>query len=237
MSQPLRRSNPQDRQARAERILDAAAALLQRWGYSRITIDDIAAHAGIGKGTIYLHWKTREELFAAVLHRAAAETFAAVLETIRREPEAILLPRLTQNLFISVMQRPLMRAAFVGDSDLLGKLARSGDRAIDAQQEQAFHDYLRMLMDHGLLRTDLVPDELFYAYDATISGFFFTEQASAQYPLSLERRAELLALTVEHAFGVSAPRQDDIQAATPRVIALLTTIVELYQAQLQLAFT
>jgi AcrR family transcriptional regulator len=33
------------------------------YGYKRVTIDDLAAGAGIGKSTIYLHWKTREALF------------------------------------------------------------------------------------------------------------------------------------------------------------------------------
>ncbi len=52
--------NRPKRQERAERILDAAAALIQRWGYNKTTIDDIAKQAGVAKGTIYLHWKTRD---------------------------------------------------------------------------------------------------------------------------------------------------------------------------------
>src|SRR5579884_3269032 len=57
------------REARAERILDAASELVLRWGYKKTTIDDIAKQAGVAKGTIYLHWKTREELFLALLTR------------------------------------------------------------------------------------------------------------------------------------------------------------------------
>ena len=41
---------------RAGRILDAAAELLLRWGYKRVSIEEIARHAGIGKGTVYLHF-------------------------------------------------------------------------------------------------------------------------------------------------------------------------------------
>ncbi|WP_234322969.1 helix-turn-helix domain-containing protein, partial [Streptomyces sp. NRRL S-350] len=51
------------RQERAERILDTTAELLEQHGYRRVTIDDVASRAGIGKGTVYLHWKTREALF------------------------------------------------------------------------------------------------------------------------------------------------------------------------------
>ena len=55
------------REERADRILDAAANLILRWGYKKTTIDDIAKQAGVAKGTIYLHWKTREDLFVALL--------------------------------------------------------------------------------------------------------------------------------------------------------------------------
>jgi len=54
---------------RAERILDAAAELVLRWGYKRVTIEDVAKRAGIGKGTVYLHFSTRAALFVAVLIR------------------------------------------------------------------------------------------------------------------------------------------------------------------------
>src|SRR5689334_2299686 len=58
---------------RAHRILDAATVLILRWGYNKTTIDDIARQAGVGKGTVYLHWNTREELFAALMKRERVE--------------------------------------------------------------------------------------------------------------------------------------------------------------------
>ena len=57
------------REVRAQRILDAAAALILRWGYQKVTLDDISRQAGVAKATIYLHWKTREELFTALTRR------------------------------------------------------------------------------------------------------------------------------------------------------------------------
>src|SRR6266508_6776089 len=60
---------PPGRQARAARILDVAAELLLRHGYRRVTIDDVARGADVGKGTVYLHWKTRDDLFQAVFER------------------------------------------------------------------------------------------------------------------------------------------------------------------------
>ena len=58
-----------ERKLREERILDAATALLVRWGYRKTTIDDVAREAGVGKGTIYLHWKDKNELFRTAIWR------------------------------------------------------------------------------------------------------------------------------------------------------------------------
>jgi TetR/AcrR family transcriptional regulator, fatty acid metabolism regulator protein len=60
-----------DRQ-RAERerlILDAAEELLAEKGYHEMSIDEIAARVGVSKGTVYLHFSSKEELVLAQLER------------------------------------------------------------------------------------------------------------------------------------------------------------------------
>ena len=66
---PERQSASDERKLREERLLDAATTLLMRWGYRKTTIDDVAREAGVGKGTIYLHWKDKNELFRAAIWR------------------------------------------------------------------------------------------------------------------------------------------------------------------------
>ena len=43
-------------------ILDATDRLLARHGYKKMTIDDLAAEVGIGKGSVYLHFSSKEEI-------------------------------------------------------------------------------------------------------------------------------------------------------------------------------
>ncbi len=43
-------------------ILDAADRLLARYGYRKMTMDDLAQEVGIGKGTVYLHFSSKEEV-------------------------------------------------------------------------------------------------------------------------------------------------------------------------------
>lgn len=45
-----------------EAILDATDRLLARFGYRKMTIDDLAKEVGIGKGSIYLHFTSKEEI-------------------------------------------------------------------------------------------------------------------------------------------------------------------------------
>lgn len=52
-----------------ELILDAADRLLARYGYRKMTIDDLASEVGIGKGTIYLRFKSKEEIVLARVDR------------------------------------------------------------------------------------------------------------------------------------------------------------------------
>jgi AcrR family transcriptional regulator len=52
-----------------ERILDAAERLLGRYGYRKMTVEDIASEAGIGKGTVYLSFPSKEEVVLATVDR------------------------------------------------------------------------------------------------------------------------------------------------------------------------
>src|SRR5438105_14213000 len=51
------------------RILDATDRLLARYGYKKMTIDDLAAEVGIGKGSIYLHFRSKEEVVYSHIDR------------------------------------------------------------------------------------------------------------------------------------------------------------------------
>lgn len=61
-----------DRTEKETRIIESAAVLLDRGEYSDVTVDRIAREAGEAKGTIYLYFRTREDLFIALLERDLA---------------------------------------------------------------------------------------------------------------------------------------------------------------------
>jgi AcrR family transcriptional regulator len=52
-----------------DRILDATESLMGRLGYQKMTMDDIAREAGIGRRTIYVHFPSKEETALATIDR------------------------------------------------------------------------------------------------------------------------------------------------------------------------
>lgn len=64
--QPIRRGR-EKKALRQEQILDAAFEAFAAHGYEAARIDDVARHAGIAKGTIYLYFRHKKQLFRAVV--------------------------------------------------------------------------------------------------------------------------------------------------------------------------
>lgn len=62
------RSSVKQKEVR-EAILDATDSLLSRYGYKKMTIDDLAKEVGIGKGSVYLHFTSKEEIVLSHVDR------------------------------------------------------------------------------------------------------------------------------------------------------------------------
>ncbi len=64
--------------ARPGEILAAALALFGERGFSATRLDDVAARAGVSKGTVYLYYPTKEDLFRAVLRQGLIPNLEAM---------------------------------------------------------------------------------------------------------------------------------------------------------------
>jgi AcrR family transcriptional regulator len=68
--QPVRRGRGRPRDPQTdERIVAAAAALLHRRGFEKMTVDEVAAEAGVGKATVYRRWPSKDDLAVAAMER------------------------------------------------------------------------------------------------------------------------------------------------------------------------
>ena len=56
-----------------EKIVQAAITTFSKYGYDKTRMDDIAESANLGKGTLYLYFKSKEELFYAISENSIKE--------------------------------------------------------------------------------------------------------------------------------------------------------------------
>jgi len=150
-----RQAEPDERQQREERILDAATRLLMRWGYRKTTIDDVAREAGVGKGTIYLHWKDKNQLFSAAIWRESQKTTEDMKQRLAADPDGGLFHRVWTHGMLAIFSNPLMAALMKGDADILQGLMSAFDQKTLNQLFGNAEEYITQLQQAGLIRTDL----------------------------------------------------------------------------------
>lgn len=87
MTEVLEARTETRRRRKAERpqeILEAAFVEFSRNGYAMTTLDRVAEHAGVTKGTIYVYFENKEHLFISMVRevtKAALDTVHEMLET------------------------------------------------------------------------------------------------------------------------------------------------------------
>jgi AcrR family transcriptional regulator len=218
--------------ARVERVLDAAGELLVRWGYQRVTIDEVARHAGIGKGTVYLHFRTKEALFLTVLLRAQAGVAGHMVERAEADPQDVLPARIGSRMYRELNADPVLRALYLADVEMLGRLAHEAAGTIGeltARRNQVLDEHLRLLQEAGCLRADLPLPALRYTFDAVAAGFFLVEgfgRPAGRPVLPVEERADLLERAVAAAVQVPEPPADGLARTAPVIAVLYRSLLE-----------
>src|SRR5438105_7275188 len=216
------------REQRADRILDAAGELMLRWGYNKTTIDDIARYAGVAKGTIYLHWKTREDLFTALMRREYIRLVEDIQQRISGDPEGGTLHGITKHSMLATMKSPLMKAVLLRDTDLLGEWMRKeyANTSFSEQiaQSLALFEHLR---SRGVVGDDIDIRKQVYMLDAITLGFLLIDQYMPDdFKYSDEEVAEMTAETIKRTFEPSQqPDEKTKQEISNTVISSLDNVL------------
>lgn len=74
------------KEARPEEITAAALELFVERGFAATRLEDVAARAGVSKGTVYLYFANKEELFKAVVREGLVSPIAEMKEFVAQFP-------------------------------------------------------------------------------------------------------------------------------------------------------
>ena len=153
-----RRKPRADAQRNRERILEIAKQAFTRSG-SDASLDDIATQAGVGAGTLYRHFPTREALLAAV-YRTEVEKLAAAEKRLAMELAPLEALRAWMLLFVDYIATKKIIApalnAMVGEHS---KVIEAGY----AQIQGAIRALVKRAIDGGEMRSDIDPVDLLKA--------------------------------------------------------------------------
>lgn len=223
------------RHERAMRILDAAATLILRWGFQKTTLDDVSREAGVAKGTMYLHWKTREDLLAALLMREKLELVKDLRQRILADPSGATLRGILKHSALALMKRPILKAVLLQDMDVLGKLAHREQSAAMVAKLVGFKMYLELLRECGLVRADLSLEAQIYIFSAVFMGFFLVApMMPEEYAFPDESLADLMAETAHCTLEVgNSTSPDALQTASHTFLQYLDQATEMVQDQFQ----
>jgi AcrR family transcriptional regulator len=157
-SQLSRRKPRTDAQRNRQRILEVAKETFSRSG-ANSSLDDIAKHAGVGAGTLYRHFPTREALLEAV-YRTEVEKLAAAERKFLQAMPPIEALRAWMLLFVDYIATKQIIAPAL--NTLVGGPSKVFE-ASGAQIKGAIHSLVERAIKSGDLRSDLDPFDLLRA--------------------------------------------------------------------------
>lgn len=76
------------KESRPSELLDAALDVFVERGFASARLDDVAARAGVSKGTLYLYYDNKEELFKAVVRQTILPLIAQFREAIEQSDQS-----------------------------------------------------------------------------------------------------------------------------------------------------
>lgn len=92
-------------------LIEGAATGFEKFGYGSSSLSAILAYAGLSKGALYFHFRTKEELAAAVIeaqHDMAMAGIRSVLEHTPSPMEAIV--AMSRDMARQIVEEPIVRA-------------------------------------------------------------------------------------------------------------------------------
>jgi len=140
----------EQREKREQLILDVAKSHFEKFGYKRTVIDDIVREVGIAKGTFYLHFKSKRELYLRIIQRVQEQAIRILDRQLEKEQTPAELIRNVLHLAIDVLQKePLVLATLRGEQDNFVIKAMMAEPGMNQLVDSTIA-YYRQVLEEGI---------------------------------------------------------------------------------------
>ena len=129
-----------------EQIIEAAVRVFARNGYYNSRVSDIAREAGVASGTIYLYFKTKDEILVTLFREKMAAWVAYAREAIADAPDPIAKIRRLVALHFSVLERDPALAEVV---QIELRQGHKFFRGASAHEVSAYFELIASVLEEG----------------------------------------------------------------------------------------
>lgn len=152
------------RQARPAEILQAAIAEFSENGFAGAKIEAIATRAGVAKGTVYLYYATKEELFEAIVRDRVSPVFKIISGIVKLWPgsQAALLKQIIPRFYSEIVENDMRRMilkTLISESDRFEQLAKFYHKEILVPARKMLKNIVRNGIDNGEFRDTPIANE------------------------------------------------------------------------------
>ena len=139
-------------------ILDAAVKLVSSQGYDKTSVAEIAKEAGIGKGTVYLYFSSKDQLIEHMFIRELYTHNMKWYQLVMDDPQGGLLHRMYVNQLKAIVTSKLMEAIFRKDDNIFGSYLKKKNNYFSQNSSSSIgEDFVRMMQEVNCIRQDVDP--------------------------------------------------------------------------------
>ncbi len=170
-----------------DHILDVAKKIIEEKGFHNTRVDDIAERAGVAKGTLYLYFKSKDDLFSKLIEREYNKVVAGLVKVVELKDDVTskldaviegFLKYMEENrdFFLSIMyEAPSIK------KDNLRKRIRENNRVIQETLGRLIEEGIK----EGIIRNDVEVPVIVGCIIGTVSRVIF-------YAINFDRERSLI---------------------------------------------
>ena len=157
---------------REERILDAMATLIVRYGYDKTSVNDIAKEAGISKGAVYLHFESKDVLLQRLILREILTFLVTWADRMKNDTSPKVFSSMYRHVLTIMKENTFLWTLFSKQRWLMGTgfINRQGS-TVYQQRLGLSKTLLTGLKEVGSIREDLNPDTTAYVFNMLNYGY------------------------------------------------------------------
>lgn len=143
---------------RYDAIMKAAEILFVKFGYDKTSVADIAKQAGISKGAIYLHFKSKDVLFETLLMSRIGRFSYAWMENVEADPKGGLMAGMYIAMLSAMHKDVFITAMMRQDGQFFGSyMFKQNSLFKEGYQQNTRQEFIKMMQGVGCVRKELDP--------------------------------------------------------------------------------